>query len=378
MLARRFLYGIAALIVLCILGFVGFKAFEPQLVRLALVPNQAFAASPVDPAPDFRQPAAWIAHPALGQDPSRMAPVGYQAAPRPVVDVFFITPTTYLARQHWNAPLSDGEANRRLRQSARHQASVFNGVGQIWIPHYRQAAFGAFLVNNADSLQALTLAYSDVEAAFGAFIATRPAARPFILAGHSQGARHLLRLLKARITGTPLKEQLVAAYVVGWPVAIPNDLDALPDIPVCQTPQATGCLISWQSFGVGANTTAIAQAFQEFTGLNGQSNATARMVCVNPLSGWADDKPVPAERNIGALAYAAAEAPLGATIPNLVGGACKADGFFHLSASPGEPFRALLLPGENYHTYDYNLVWANVRANAEQRVAAFLSPTLNR
>jgi len=29
------------------------------------------------------------------------------------------------------------------------------------------------------------------------------------------------------------------------------------------------------------------------------------------------------------------------------------------------------LPGNNYHVYDYALFWANIRADAERRVAAF-------
>jgi hypothetical protein len=30
-----------------------------------------------------------------------------------------------------------------------------------------------------------------------------------------------------------------------------------------------------------------------------------------------------------------------------------------------------LFPGKNYHTYDYNLFYMNLRANAECRVAAY-------
>jgi hypothetical protein len=31
-----------------------------------------------------------------------------------------------------------------------------------------------------------------------------------------------------------------------------------------------------------------------------------------------------------------------------------------------------VLPGNNYHVYDYSLFWANIRADAERRVAAYL------
>ena len=40
----------------------------------------------------------------------------------------------------------------------------------------------------------------------------------------------------------------------------------------------------------------------------------------------------------------------------------------------GEPqLGPYVLPGNNYHVYDYPLFWANLRADAERRVAAFLA-----
>ena len=48
----------------------------------------------------------------------------------------------------------------------RSQVSAFNAAGKIWAPRYRQAAFGAFLLDSKDARAALDLAYSDVAAAF--------------------------------------------------------------------------------------------------------------------------------------------------------------------------------------------------------------------
>jgi len=31
-----------------------------------------------------------------------------------------------------------------------------------------------------------------------------------------------------------------------------------------------------------------------------------------------------------------------------------------------------VLPGNNYHVYDYSLFWANVRADANRRLKAFV------
>ena len=52
--------------------------------------------------------------------------------------------------------------------------------GEIWAPRYRQAAYGAFLLDSKDAQSALDFAYRDVAAAFDAFVqeAGRPADHP--------------------------------------------------------------------------------------------------------------------------------------------------------------------------------------------------------
>ena len=43
---------------------------------------------------------------------------------------------------------------------------------------------------------------------------------PIVLAGHSQGAAHVLRLLRDEIAGTPLEQRVAMVYAVGWPISI--------------------------------------------------------------------------------------------------------------------------------------------------------------
>lgn len=346
-----------------------------------MVPSISFEASGLSAKPDYSKPSAWVAIPGMpsdqfGSNPALDAPKNYQAAPHPVADVFFIPPTTYFDKSHWNAPLEEKEPNRLLNQIARHFASAFNGAGQLWIPRYRQATFGAFLEDKPDRKKAVNLAYTDVLAAFDAFQTQRNAdgpPRPFILAGHSQGSLHALRLLKDRIVGTPLQSQMIAAYVVGWPISIEADLAPL-GLSVCQTPQSTGCVISWQSFGEPADPNPVRLLMEADPGLGGTTRKGTHMVCVNPLSFWANHDKQPKAANIGALAFAKTGEPLPALLPALTGAQCQADGVLHLLPNPESPFDERVLPGGNYHTYDYILFWANIRANAEARVSAFFTP----
>ena len=155
-----------------------------------------------------------------------------RAAPR--ASVFFVHPTSFLESIAWNAPLDHGESRNLAELFVRSQASAFNGVGAIWAPRYRQATFGAFLTNNDNARRALDLAYRDVVAAYEQFLREAPADRPIILAAHSQGSMHLMRLLQERIRNAPEAGRIAAVYLVGWPVSLSADLPALP-FPACQS-----------------------------------------------------------------------------------------------------------------------------------------------
>ena len=115
--------------------------------------------------PDYADSANWIARPGLADDPSHWLPDRrrQRRSRERRAATFFIHPTTYLERDRWNAPLDDRrQASDRADLFVRSQASAFNAVADVWAPRYRQAAFGAFLLNSEDATKALDLAYRDV------------------------------------------------------------------------------------------------------------------------------------------------------------------------------------------------------------------------
>ena len=50
---------------------------------------------------------------------------------------------------------------------------------------------------------------------------------------------------------------------------------------------------------------------------------------------------------------------------------CDTKGYVRIGEGPD--LGPLVLPGNNYHVYDYSLFWANIRADAARRTAAFLA-----
>jgi hypothetical protein len=367
--AGCFLRIVAVLTMLFIAGAFGYRLFEKQLMRWAMVPSVPFRPVPMPAGASYDQAGMWIARPDIPGNPALWTPAGFQPARAPRASVFFVHPTSFLESSAWNAPLDDSESQRRAALFVRSQASAFNGAGAVWAPKYRQAAFGAFLTTEADARRALDFAYRDVLAAYEAFLRQAPAGGPIILAAHSQGSLHLMRLLQERIAGAPEAARIAAAYVVGWPVSVAADLPALP-LPVCARPDQARCLLSWQSFSEPADPSQVTDVYDASTGPNGVGRAGTAMVCTNPLTG-ASGGAAAADRNLGTLVpnddFSAAEFRRGA-----VGARCDARGFLLIGDNEALPAMGpYALPGNNYHVYDYALFWANVRADATRRLAAY-------
>jgi hypothetical protein len=371
MLARRFLWIIAIIIMIAIAAAFTYRLFGVQLIRAALVPGVAFAAPAAGDTPDFAGARTWLARPDLPDDPARWTPEGYRAAPKPGVAVFYVLPTGVFDRNRWNLAPVDADSDKRLGIFLRSQASAFNGVAAIWAPRYRQATFGAFLTDKPEAGRAIDLAYGDVLAAFEVFLAAQPADRPIILAGHSQGALHLLRLLKERVAGTPLAKRIVAVYAIGWPVSLTADLPAL-GLPACASPEQTGCILSWQSFARPADYALVRETFDKGTGLAGAPRRGTPILCTNPLAGMASPRPQPLAANLGSL-LPNADFTGGTLIAKGIGAQCLVSGILDIGEPPGG-YSAYVLPGNNYHVYDYALYWANVRADAERRAGVFGAP----
>ena len=375
-MVRKFLYVIAALIALVIIAAIAFRLNPLFFMRLAMVPTTAF----VTPAPlaGYNDPALWIARPGQpGAGPTGWRPratgVGARipaAAPRGNAAIFYVHPTSHLSRSGWNAALNDAEANGRAVQFTRMGASLFGDAGDIWAPRYRQAAIGAFLTEDrATAERALDAAYADVSAAFDQFLAEAGPDRPIILAGHSQGALHLTRLLRDRVAGRPLAQRIVAAYIVGWPVSVQHDLPAM-GLSACAAADSVRCVLSWQTFGEPAEPSAVVDAFDAGTGFDGQSRRGSAMLCVNPLTGTAGGN-APASANLGAVRYDADYAD-GEVAGAGYAPAARCDGARGLLLiGQGPDVGAYLMPGNNYHVFDYPLFWMNVRADALRRLAAW-------
>lgn len=213
------------------------------------------------PAPaDYRTDANWLCLPGqtnVCTEPTRMVELttrGYGAtsesrpARNPRADCFYVYPTVS-SEPGMNSDLIPGPSEQGATGS---QAARFSEVCRVFAPMYRQVT-GAGLaaaLTGGDISAAADLAYQDVRAAFREF-RRRSRGRPFLLIGHSQGSIHLLKLLQEEIEGKPETRDMVAAYLIGWNVPVPEGRvvgGALRSTPLCTRSGETGCVVTYMSF----------------------------------------------------------------------------------------------------------------------------------
>jgi hypothetical protein len=362
----------AALVVLLVGGAIALVLWSDSLTRLAFVPTTRFVPQPPlatgaydDPA---MWPAMWIARPGLGgKTPSRWLPPGQTPAAAPSgAAVFFVHPTSYLEKAQWNAPLDDPRSRRLAALFVQGMASPFNAGADLWAPRYRQAAFGAFLTDDPRADKALDIAYGDLLAAFDTFLAGIGKDRPIVLAGHSQGALHLKRLLRDRVAGTPLAQRIAAAYVIGWPVSLAHDLPAM-GLPACERAGQSGCVVGWLSFAEPADTRMLLKAYADRPGLDGRPVGGSPFLCTNPLTGNRGGA-ADATADLGTL-VPDLDRQTGRLVPGMVPARCGPDGILYIGPPPD--LGPYVGPGNNYHVYDIPLFWANLRTDAAKRVTAW-------
>jgi len=324
---------------------------QPQYREYGFVKEVRYAEAVAPPAPDYSQDSSWAALPWIKSDADTV-PIGSQLPDKRKAVVFWVSPTLYMGPSDtiypWNVDIGWKWYRKQNNTSPlRYQASAFNAAGKIFSPLYRQAHLYAFYApNRADGLAALQLAYSDVRSAFLHFLTHfRPNNEPIILAGHSQGAYHVALLLMEFFDGTPLQNDLVAAYFPGMPVP----LDSFKVLKPCMDSNALHCMISWSTFARGYFPRT---AFKY-----------PRSVAVNPLSWSTDTLRVRRQDNPGSILWRYGKVRKRVCDAQLNKGML----WIRRPRFPGSVF----LNWKDYHIADINLFYMSIRKNARHRVNLF-------
>ena len=281
------------------------------------------------------------------------------------VDVFYLYPTTW-SRTDTNesiiCPIDYIQMRATVTNAVIAHSGIFDEVGSIYAPFYRQADAIYILdkKNNISKEEQNKYFYSipkeDAIAAFDYYIKNYNNGRPFILAGHSQGAMMIKEILKDYFkTNENLKNRMVAAYIFGYSIT-QKDLDENPHLRFANSEYDTGVIISYNT---------------ESTDFNGYNPTLLEgSISINPITWTLDETLATKEQSIGANIASNYGNPTKIADAKVD----KKRGVIKCSTINPDDFYS----GENsifekgvYHQYDIALYYYDLKENVRKRVGAF-------
>ena len=358
-------------------------------IMVKIRPSTSFADCVDPPIPDYNDLDSWLAYPSKNSK-ALLKPTGIKEEQINEVPTFFIHPTSFFGGYNWNADINEKRSRQLVEELILPtQASVFNHLGDIYAPIYRQATFFSFLTGSKDSIAALDLAYDDIVNAFQKFI-FEIGDSPFFIAGHSQGSLLGIRLLASLIeVDDSLRKRLVAAYLPGFKIPQVKFEKEFSFIKKGEKPDQVHCVLAWDSFLTGFNPLHHIDNTSIWMKNGDKETWKKRMTyipfCINPLT-WDIDQPdAEAAQNLGAVVNEYTRKPfqwtevgdkkpagivtlsLTTPEPGLVSAKVGVGNILSVSKPKGMIYNIGKLPGGNYHVYDFTFFYMNIRENASLR-----------
>ena len=308
-------------------------------------PKKSFNNIPTPSAPDYSLAEYWMFLPG-NMDEGKLLQV----------DLFWLNPTTFVSDSLWNMPLSDSNAKTGAVADFNAMAGIFNESCNIYAPYYRQACLSILEAHESDYNSAIALANTDAANALEYYFKHYNNGRKFVLAGHSQGALHVLELLKNNATLNQHLDKMVAAYVVGWSVT-ESDTATFKQLKISKSVTDTGCIITYNT---------IEDGFQ-----NEASKLTLfpNSITTNPLSWTTSNEYATADLHLGAVFNfnGTFDTIYHYTSAQINGGLCVDR---PVNVNEFIVFEPWFHPGI-YHVYDYEFFHINLKENIKRRIAQF-------
>ena len=205
---------------------------------LALVSCEKDASAPASDTIDYSDNRCWFENKqdATGKD----------------VDLFYVVPTCIwdytdsLGQTRHHMDIFNTEQRALTDPSIQLAKSVLADSCNFFSPYYRQISMDSWLtLDTALIEERFKLAYQDVADAFHYYMEHDNQGKPFILAGHSQGAKAVIELLKREMT-PDISRKLIATYAIGYTVT-PEELAGYSTLRPAQDSIDTGVLIGFNS-----------------------------------------------------------------------------------------------------------------------------------
>lgn len=276
-------------------------------------------------------------------------------------DLFIVCPTVSMGSDgSTNMDLTDEDDRASFVGALNMELGIYDEYCTVYAPFYRQATLSTYTADAEVSDAALELAYEDVRAAFEYYLERNPDG-PIVLAGFSQGADMVIRLIKDYFDDEELQGRLVAAYAIGWRLT-QEECDEYPWLQAAQGEDDTGVVITFSSEAESVTDSLIVP----------EGTTT---LSINPLSWTTTSEVASADLNLGAC-FTNYDGEITEEIAGLCGayidperGTLKVTG---IDAADYPSGLDIFAEGV-YHLYDYQFFYRNLQENVGVRLAAYLA-----
>ena len=275
------------------------------------------------------------------------------------VDVFYIYPTVTGFRPETEVcDMTDTMMIAGAQMVRQIQTAVFDESCNVFMPYYRQIS----MPKPGSDYRAIIDYVSKFDAtdALDYYLNNLNQGRPFILAGHSQGASVLIALLENYMTNHPeALSRMVAAYPIGF--AVTKDWLAKTGLKFAEGATDTGVIVSWNTEGP-ANLK--------------EKNMTLAPggISINPINWKRDDTYASVKENLGSLTVEGAlvtpgiaDARVDTVRGSVVVTSIKKPELYAIPADGAQMFGP-----ESYHLHDYGFFFNNFKQNVADRIAAYM------
>jgi hypothetical protein len=337
-------------------------------------PDIEFSPSQMGAKPNYKEDSVWLSLPSR-VDEADVTPEGIKSINdgSAKFDVFYVHGTGFIDSNQWTSSLKGNAATRNnAKFSLANEASIFNSCCNIFAPNYREAnLFTFFGLNRKEANRVLDYVYSDIKAAFFNFVETRNQDKPFFIVSHSQGSQLIKRLLTDLNNFPHITDRIIAVYALGDAITPISQgyVDSLTYLDICKTPQATKCLVHWETIGKGGG-----QLIIPFS---------RESICINPLSWNYNEDYAHYDLHLGAATVSGKYITSSNTdnqtldfdspsiMPNYTKAQCK-NGLLYVNDPTDSVYAKLgLFSDHAMHGVNFAIFHMNIRKNALLRAESF-------
>lgn len=278
-------------------------------------------------------------------------------------DVFYVTPTCVWSWQDsagntiYYMDVENPQQRAATDASAMLGHELFRKSCNFFSPYYRQITMECWFGTDEEIERRYAEAHRDVVNAFRYYMENINGGRPFFLAGHSQGAKAVIRLIEETLTEEEYS-RLVAAYAFGYEISR-DELDSYPLLKPASGARDLGVTVCYNSV---SSPEAISPAFKD------------NVVCINPVNWKTDSTYAPASENRGSVFFGTEGQS--DTLFNTVGARLlPQEHVIQIDGLDDDeyfiPSIGSIFPKGNYHVQEINLYFLNLQKNIADRLDSY-------